>query len=1096
MGKTTLLAQWVKTQRKAEKAVIARFCGASDLASEQYSLWDSILRERNIQTPTTFDELQKKIRHLMWEYSEQGESIIVIDAIDQLPDGISMLSWIPPELPANLKLIISMKWQSNVPLQVNGVTHDDLVTLKPIDEDQKRELVSAYLAKNLKQLDKKHIDVICGTTEKDGQYIVTDKVQSEASANPLYLKILVSELRQFGSFELLGEQIKKYGKNPIEAFDHVLENLENERAYDVIASAVSVPLLFGLLSCARRGLSEHELVFCFQRAFGKNAPLYETVRYFLRRVRPFMARRGGRVDFLYDSFREAVSRRYADLCKKHHKVLADCFREICDPHQNNSFDSDNMRALAELGHHTTEFDTAAGELLYSSLPYLDARCSITPMQSLIVELSRFESEVCRNFFNIILRNQAILSNYPNTLFSICHAEQPSLAHEQANKLLSNRSWTKAWLDTESLFTLQDIQADADETPPSMALKIIAESERYVFTSACAFSADAAIFAFSETLERLRVFDTTAFELLSCIIHVRPVRTVSIQISPTCEHLAVAHEDATIELFRLVYNQEGQLWQAAKINQEIKTYKPRCGFSAFGFSGDYVYYQSDANTIRVFDMNTATSVELFQAEQPIILDALIPFGNSMMFVTRQRMYSSIYRNSPANKNIDIVSRLDSVFVRCAHVIDEEYFGVAFSDERIVVLNTTGNIVAERKMESAVKTLCCMGQKLLVLCHNDELILWDWIENSANVIGIEKGSNQHLNMLSVSDNNVMTILGASVAKYELASGHVYKSAKVQIVSMGEVPELTAAVRDSKNGVSIQQSGFRSETTRLEDDIAEYSIHLTKEGTYLFSEFGQGRYLAPGHTSFQPLRHAEKGQPVRILKSFATADGCVYCIDVLWSMNCGQSSFSYDLSPYRLQFINIRVFGEYVLIFGKSDSEKSMHSAATGHISFDNILLIFQAIRPGMLRFCGERLFSSLYGKPMDAAFHEKTQQFYLLFNTPHTARKKDLLHVWHGTKEELIAGRGCHTDINVSRKGDNLCTSACAGDSYLVCYQGSIFSFDAATLEYRAAIAANGSFDRLQAALINGAYALALCNNATEIKQITPKQEMRGIPNDES
>ena len=200
--------------------------------------------------------------------------------------------------PANIKLIISIK--QKIEKEITGF---EAIPLTPIENESKRKLIAKYLAKNLKELDKTHIDFICGEKPEN-------KRREEASANPLYLKILVSELRQFGAFEQLGEQIERFGETPVEAFGFVLEKLENEQAYDVIEPSKAVPFLFGLLSCARRGLSEDETAHCFERKFGRDKPVLDTVRFLLRRVRPFMARRNGRADFLYDEFRKAATEKY------------------------------------------------------------------------------------------------------------------------------------------------------------------------------------------------------------------------------------------------------------------------------------------------------------------------------------------------------------------------------------------------------------------------------------------------------------------------------------------------------------------------------------------------------------------------------------------------------------------------------------------------------------------------------------------------------------------------------------------------------------------------------------------------------------------
>ena len=223
-------------------------------------------------------------------------------------------------------------------------------------------------------------------------------------------------------------------------------------------------------------------------------------------------------------------------------------------------------------------------------------------------------------------------------------------------------------------------------------------------------------------------------------------------------------------------------------------------------------------------------------------------------------------------------------------------------------------------------------------------------------------------------------------------------------------------------------------------------------------------------------------------------MYCIDVLWNLYCGQSSFSYDLSRYHFETANISASGKYVLIFGSASGVQATSSASTGHERLSGTLLIFETARPGLLRLRGERLFSEKYGTPVDAAYHETTGNIYLIFNTPHSSKTHDLLHVCFGTEEELISGNGRHADININRRQGETPTTACTADSYMICYQGCIYAYDAATLEYLAALATESSLRKVQAPQKTNAYALTLSGDSTTASKITLKnnRQTEGVP----
>ena len=182
-------------------------------------------------------------------------------------------------------------------------------------------------------------------------------------------------------------------------------------------------------------------------------------------------------------------------------------------------------------------------------------------------------------------------------------------------------------------------------------------------------------------------------------------------------------------------------------------------------------------------------------------------------------------------------------------------------------------------------------------------------------------------------------------------------------------------------------------------------------------------------------------------------------------------------------MRSLARYIFIFGTASGVQATSSAATGHEALSGTLLIFETVRPGVLELRGQRLFSSQLGTPVDVALHSETDQAYIIFNTPHTANKVDLLHVCFGTVDELITGNGRFIDLNIGRKQSTDPGTACAADSYLVSYQGYVFSYSALTLEFQSAVAVDSSFGRLQVPQSNSAHALALCGNQNEIRKIT-------------
>ena len=263
-GKTMLLANFanmleVKSENEQnQKTVYKRFCGASNLSSKAFLLWDTIIKESKIdedddfKAPSNIDELKKSIKDILDRISRKGKSVIIIDAVNQMPDGLEMLKWLPAPETSNLKIIISCKEDDEDEYYARKLKsiknrdafcdyfeeghEDDLgkdyknysFKLKALEdcENEKTKIIKSYLKNYLKELDKEDIKTICGF---------------EASKNPLFLKVLLSELRVFASFEKLKDEIQEFIKNDFEenpdsdnkgspktAFKHVLERLERD----------------------------------------------------------------------------------------------------------------------------------------------------------------------------------------------------------------------------------------------------------------------------------------------------------------------------------------------------------------------------------------------------------------------------------------------------------------------------------------------------------------------------------------------------------------------------------------------------------------------------------------------------------------------------------------------------------------------------------------------------------------------------------------------------------------------------------------------------------------------------------------------------
>jgi hypothetical protein len=311
MGKTSLLARFIDTYQAASEheTLHYRFIGGSDDSANAEQLLRSLLAELKERgkiasdIPTGYADMLRCLMQFLAEAGHNGKIVLIIDALNQLETGLSNLTWIPRTLPATVKLIVSFKRGNKegdglyAELEQSGrmLLHET----QPFNSmDDRRKLVTAYLEKFFKELDEPRIQAL---------------INAEGAENPLFLKIALSELRVFGVHNDLTTIMKSFGYDPLTAFDAVLSRLERDSAYTSIAPRQLVPHVFGWLSHSRHGLSVDELsTLLVREGLSDNlTDARDAVYPLVRQLRPYLAKRDGRIDFFYESFKLAARKRYS-----------------------------------------------------------------------------------------------------------------------------------------------------------------------------------------------------------------------------------------------------------------------------------------------------------------------------------------------------------------------------------------------------------------------------------------------------------------------------------------------------------------------------------------------------------------------------------------------------------------------------------------------------------------------------------------------------------------------------------------------------------------------------------------------------------------
>jgi tetratricopeptide (TPR) repeat protein len=323
-GKSALLANWALRyrQRHPDGFLLIHFIGSTTASVE----WEAMLRRIMGELQQRFairGEIPKEPAQLRLEFANwlgmaavHDRIILLLDALDQLEDrsGALDLVWLPSQVPPNVRIVVSTL--PGRPLEaIRGRGWPTMVVEALAPGDRKR-LVSEYLAQYRKKLGTEQVERI---------------VSAPQTANPLFLRTLLEELRLFGEHERLWEQIAAYLQaKTIEAlFAKVLARYEQD--YDRDRPQL-VRDTFSLIWAARRGLSESELLDMLG-SDGSPLPSVFWSPLHLAAEQSLIIR-SGLIGFFHAYFRRAVESRYVPKPKDQQAVhlrLAAYFdsRDLC-----------------------------------------------------------------------------------------------------------------------------------------------------------------------------------------------------------------------------------------------------------------------------------------------------------------------------------------------------------------------------------------------------------------------------------------------------------------------------------------------------------------------------------------------------------------------------------------------------------------------------------------------------------------------------------------------------------------------------------------------------------------------------------------------
>ncbi len=298
-GKTALLAAWVRHWQEShpDDFVLPHYFGATPESASVDGFLRRLLGELKRryeitdEIPVEPNKLRETLPLWLAQTIGRGRIVLVLDALNQIegeePDR--RLGWLPRHFPPHV-CVLASTWPGPALENLRERGWSEHLLLPP-DVSEREWMISTFLDHYRKTLQPKFREQVAG---------------APGSANPLFLRTVLEELRQFGSFEQLPDRVAHFleAASPEELFRLVLRRWQEDfdGGRDLVRCSLSH------LWAARQGLAETEwleLLGTTEQALPRQewTPLFYAME-------PHLAQRAGLYAFGHDFLRQAVEAEY------------------------------------------------------------------------------------------------------------------------------------------------------------------------------------------------------------------------------------------------------------------------------------------------------------------------------------------------------------------------------------------------------------------------------------------------------------------------------------------------------------------------------------------------------------------------------------------------------------------------------------------------------------------------------------------------------------------------------------------------------------------------------------------------------------------
>jgi WD40 repeat protein len=359
---------------------------------------------RKYEIPEEYRYLSGRFREFLGMIPVDRRLLLFLDALDQLSatDSAHSLNWLPSTLPANVKVVVTVLEREDdagqclrsarTKLPESALLRLEDMTVEEGDQVLRKWLIEAYPEKKRTLTDEQMKNVL-------------DRFRG--CPKPLYLKLAFEEARRWKSYDELpcgADNVPGLAGDVPGVVGDMLARLRDKKQHGVVL----VKTFLGLLSAARHGLSESEIIELLsadkavmvdlkarsaRSPEAKGIPAVVWLRLY-HDFSPYLIERSADntvlLAFYHRQVGETVKRDYVH--PKWHTHLARYFRKKADPPGDSTWSGNYVHGLAELPFQQTESGSMWDEIesTLADLHFIEAKCKAGMVYDLSADYGRAE----------------------------------------------------------------------------------------------------------------------------------------------------------------------------------------------------------------------------------------------------------------------------------------------------------------------------------------------------------------------------------------------------------------------------------------------------------------------------------------------------------------------------------------------------------------------------------------------------------------------------------------------------------------------------------------------------------------------------------